>query len=216
MIPYRLPKHPEDWMQHRAEELFDEMRTRRSCRHFSDRDVPRDLVERLIAVANTAPSGANRQPWRFVAVNDPAVKTQIREAAEAEERENYQRRMPAEWLEALEPIGTDEHKPFLETAPWLIAIFRVDWEIRDGRKLKNYYPIESAGLAAGFFLAACHMVGLATLTHTPSPMRFLREILGRGENEKPYLLIPIGYPNEDCEVPDLKKKPVADVMQWNR
>ena len=216
MIPYKVPKHPEDWMRHRAEELFDEMRTRRSCRHFSERPVPQDLIERLIAVANTAPSGANRQPWRFVAVDDPAIKQRIRQAAEAEERENYARRMPAEWLEALEPLGTDEHKPFLDTAPWLIAVFRVDWEMRDGRRLKNYYPIESVGLAAGFFLAACHLVGLATLTHTPSPMGFLREILGRGENEKPFLLIPVGYPAEDCQVPDLHKKPVSDVVQWNR
>jgi len=216
MISYRLPDRPEEWMRRRADELFDELRARRSCRFFSDRPVPRDLIERLVAIANTAPSGANRQPWRFVAVDDPAIKKEIRQAAEAEERESYQHRMPDEWLEALEPIGTNEHKPFLEIAPWLVVMFRVDWEMHDGRKFKNYYPIESAGIAAGMFLTACHMVGLATLTHTPSPMRFLREILRRGENEKPFLLIPVGYPADDCVVPNLKKKPVGEVMQWNR
>jgi len=216
MIPYSLPNLTEEQMCARADELLAEFRSRRSCRFFSDRPVSRDLMQRLIAVANTAPSGANRQPWMFVAVDDPAIKREIRIAAEAEEHENYHRRMPPEWLEALEPIGTDEHKPFLEIAPWIVVIFRVDWEIHDGTKVKSYYPIESAGLAAGLFLIACHRVGLATLTHTPSPMRFLRNILGRSENEKPFLLIPVGYPSDDCTVPDLRKKPVDQVIQWNR
>ncbi len=216
MIPYSIPDRSEDRMQRRADELLAELSTRRSCRSFSDRPVPRQLIQQLVAIASTAPSGANRQPWHFVAVDDPAIKHEIREAAEVEERENYDRRMPREWLEALEPIGTDAHKPFLEIAPWLVIVFRVDWEMHEGRKIKSYYPMESVGLACGIFLAACHMVGLATLTHTPSPMRFLRDILNRRENEKPFLLIPVGYPADDCVVPNLKKKPVSDVLQWNR
>lgn len=170
-----------------------------------------------VAVAHTAPSGANRQPWRFVAVSDPAIKREIRLAAEAEERESYAHRMPTEWLEALEPIGTNWEKPFLEIAPWLVVVFRVDFEIgADGRRLKTYYPLESVGLACGLFLAACHIAGLATLTHTPSPMNFLRKVLGRPEVEKPFLLIPVGYPSADAQVPDLTKKAVSDVLIWNR
>lgn len=216
MIPYALPERPDDWMRGRSDELLAEMSTRRSCRFFSDKSVPQDLIERLIAVAHTAPSGANRQPWRFVAVNNSDTKRKIRQAAEEEERTNYGGRMPPVWIDALEPIGTDANKPFLEIAPWLVVVFRVDWEIVDDQKIKSYYPIESVGLAAGMFLMACHQVGLATLTHTPSPMRFLREILGRSENEKPFLLIPVGYPAVDCVVPDLPKKPVSEVIQWNR
>lgn len=215
-LPYSLPPRPESWMIDRADALLTEMRCRRSCRCFSDRPVSRALLERLIAVANTSPSGANRQPWRFVAVEDPQIKREIREAAEVEERQNYDGRMPPEWLEALEPIGTDAHKPFLEIAPWLVVVFRVDWEWHQGQKYKSYYPIESVGLACGLFLMACHHVGLATLTHTPSPMRFLRDILRRPESEKPFLLIPVGYPAEDCTVPDLAKKEVSAVLQWNR
>ncbi len=200
----------------RADALLAERRARRSCRYFSDKPVPRELIERLVAVANTAPSGANCQPWRFVAVDDPEVKREVRVAAEAEERESYEHRMPQPWLDALEPIGTDAHKPFLEIAPWLVLIFRVDWEIVDGEKHKSYYPIESVGLAAGLFLMACHQSGLATLTHTPSPMRFLRRILNRPDNEKPFLLVPVGYPADVCTVPDLPKKSVSEVLQWNR
>jgi len=215
-LPYSLPRRSETWMRRRADELLAEMRGRRSCRSFSDRPVPRELIEGLVAVANTAPSGANRQPWRFVAVDDPVIKREIREAAEAEERENYDRRMPPEWLEALEPLGTDADKPFLEVAPWLVVLFRVDWEEVGGRRYKSYYPAESVGIAAGMFLMACHQVGLATLTHTPSPMGFLRRILGRGQNEKPFLLIPVGHPAENCTVPELAKKRVEEVLQWNR
>lgn len=215
-IPYRLSTRGPAAMLQRAEELFREMRGRRSCRAFSDRPVARELIERLVAVANTAPSGANRQPWRFVAVDDPAIKREIRIAAEAEERASYGHRMPREWLEALEPIGTGPDKPFLEIAPWLVVLFRVDFE-RDGdRRLRTYYPIESAGIAAGLFLAACHQVGLATLTHTPSPMKFLRAILNRPAEEVPFLLIPVGFPADDCTVPDIPKKPVGEVLTWNR
>lgn len=215
-IPYALPARNEDSMREKAAALLTEMRGRRSCRHFSDRQVPRGIIEHLVAVANTAPSGANRQPWRFVAVDEPLMKREIREAAEIEERETYDHRMPDEWREALEPIGTDANKPFLEIAPWLVIVFRIDWEWHDGKRFKNYYPMESVGLAAGFFLMACHQVGLATLTHTPSPMGFLRDIAGGGPNEKPFLLIPVGYPAEDCTVPRLAKKSVEQVLQWNR
>lgn len=200
----------------RARELLAELSTRRSCRAFAPKPVPRELIELAIGAGHTAPSGANRKPWRFVAIDDPVIKREIRIAAEAEERESYDHRMPQEWLDALEPIGTTWEKPFLEIAPWLIVLFRIDWEEVGGRRMKNYYPAESAGLAAGFFLLACHTLGLATLTHTPSPMNFLREICRRPESEKPYLLIPVGYPANDCHVPDLVKKPLAEAIQWNR
>lgn len=199
-----------------ARALLGEMESRRSCRAFSDRSVPRELIELAIAVGHSAPSGANRKPWRFVAIDDPAMKREIRAAAEAEERESYDHRMPKEWLEALEPIGTTWEKPFLEIAPWLVVLFRIDWSAEGGHRLKNYYPSESAGLAAGFFLMTCHHLGLSTLTHTPSPMNFLRTICRRPENEKPYLLIPVGYPAVDARVPDLIKKPLSEALQWNR
>lgn len=203
-------------MYARAAALLEEMDARRSCRFFSDEPVPRELIESVIAVAHTAPSGANRKPWRFAAVSDPALKREIRVAAEIEERESYDRRMPREWLKALDPLGTDAHKPFLEIAPWLVVLFRIDWEEVGGERVSNYYPSESTGIAAGMFIMACHQVGLATLTHTPSPMRFLREILGRPVNEKPYLLIPVGFPAADCLVPDIPKKPLGAALQWDR
>ncbi len=214
-ISYALQRRDQREMRAVADALVAEMQTRRSCRHFSDEPIPRDLIEKLIAVAHSAPSGANRKPWRFVAIDDPAVKREIRLAAEAEERENYDRRFPAEWLEALEPLGTDPNKPFLEIAPWLVVMLRVDWEEVDGRREQNYYPVESIGIAAGMFLMACHQVGLATLTHTPSPMKFLRDILHRPVNEKPFLLIPVGHPAAGCTVPDIPKKPLAEALQWN-
>jgi nitroreductase len=199
-----------------ARDTLDLLATRRSCRAFSPEPVDRALIATLVATAHTAPSGANRQPWRFVAVDDPALKREIRAAAEEEERQSYERRMPQAWLDALEPLGTDANKPFLEIAPWLVVIFVESW-ISDGdRKQPNYYPVESVGLACGLFLAACHLVGLATLTHTPSPMGFLRSILGRPTNEKPFLLIPVGYPAPGCEVPTIAKKPVDAILQWNR
>lgn len=216
LIPYNFPRIDPVDMSARADAMMREMTTRRSCRVFSDEAVPRDLLEKVIAIAHTAPSGANRKPWRFVAVGDPVLKHQIRLAAEKEERENYDRRFPEAWLDALEPIGTDASKPFLEIAPWLVILFRIDWEFIDSERIQNYYPAESTGIAAGMFLMACHRVGLATLTHTPSPMKFLRELLGRPANEKPYLLMPIGYPAADCVVPDLPKKPLKDALQWDR
>lgn len=215
-IPYNFQTFDESQMLVRARGLLAEMTRRRSCRSFSDRPVPRELIEKLIAIAAQAPSGANRQPWRFVAVDDAALKREIRRAAEAEERESYQHRMPREWLEALEPLGTDAHKPFLEIAPWLIMVFQVTREEVNGRWVKSYYPMESVGIAAGMFLMACHQVGLATLTHTPSPMNFLRHILHRPPDEKPFLLIPVGYPAADCKVPNIRRKPLGEIIQWNR
>ncbi len=217
MIPYDFNRREPAEMAARGRLLLDEMRRRRSCRHFSDRPVPRNVIELALEIAHTAPSGANRKPWTFVAIDDPAIKSEIRLAAEAEERENYAHRFPAEWLEALEPIGTGPDKPYLEIAPWLIVLFRVDYELlASGEKQKSYYPVESIGIMSGFFLMACHQLGLATLTHTPSPMTFLRDVCRRPASEKPVLLIPVGYPAYDCMVPDLPKKPLAAALQWNR
>ncbi|MBN8732091.1 MAG: nitroreductase family protein [Acidobacteria bacterium] len=188
------------------------MRGRRSLRHFSAEPVPYELIEEAVAVAAMAPSGANQQPWKFIVVVDAEVKRAIREAAEAEEFDNYNNRFPEEWLQALEPFGTDWRKPFLETAPYLIAVFRVDYGIAGESKIKHYYVNESVGIATGFLLAALHLAGLATLTHTPSPMGFLGKILGRPANERPYLLIPVGYPAEGAEVPNIQRKALAEVL----
>jgi nitroreductase len=177
--------------------------------------VPRELVELAIRAAATAPSGANRQPWKFVAVADPALKREIRIGAEAEEKESYEGRMSEEWLAALEPLGTDWRKPFLETAPWLVVVFAELWEaLPDGGKAKNYYVKESVGIACGFFIAALHAMGLATLTHTPSPMAFLNRILDRPDNEKPYILFPVGFPAAGATVPALEKKSLDEVAIW--
>lgn len=199
----------------RALEFESQMRTRRSVRDFSSRPVPRELIEAALRVASRAPSGANQQPWRFVVVSDPEIKRKIRVAAESEERDNYERRFPKEWLDALAALGTDWHKDFLEIAPWLIVVFRIDYGIaRDGngneRKIKHYYVQESVGIACGFLIAALHWMGVATLTHTPSPMGFLSDILQRPVNEKPYLLLPVGFPAEDAEVPEIVKKSLSE------
>ena len=192
------------------------MATRRSVRHFSDEPIPDGLVDEAIAVAGRAPSGANQQPWRFVVVGDAALKRQIREAAEAEERAFYERRAPDDWLAALAPLGTDPDKPFLETAPCLIVVFRIDYGVTHDaegreRRVKHYYVGESVGIACGFLLAALHAAGLATLTHTPSPMGFLQRLLGRPANEKPFLLIPVGYPAPDAVVPSIAKKRLEEI-----
>jgi iodotyrosine deiodinase len=200
-----------------AESFRDRMRRRRSVREFSDRTVPQALIESLIATAGTAPSGANKQPWRFVAVQDPVIKQEIRQAAEAEEHEFYTRRASATWLQDLQPFGTDEHKPFLETAPWLIVVFKC---MKDDRTESDsdqvYYVNESVGIAVGMLLTALHNAGLVALTHTPSPMRFLGEILNRPESERPYLLIPVGWPADDCMVPDIQRKPLDEIMVVDR
>src|SRR6056300_1791111 len=189
--------------------------TRRSLREFSDAPVPRETIERLITLAASAPSGANKQPWHFVAVENPEVKRKIRTAAEEEEKAFYGGRATEEWLEDLKPFATDWEKPFLEDAPWLIVVFRKNFDLEaDGSKAKNYYVQESVGIACGFLIAAIHAAGLVTLTHTPSPMGFLSEILGRPSNEKPFLLLPLGYPAEGAEVPDISKKGLDEISDF--
>ena len=202
-------EYPLEEMRERLQAFFDDINRRRTVREFSDRPVPRDIIETALMAANTAPSGANLQPWHFAVVSDPATKAKIREAAESEEREFYEHRASEEWLAALAPLGTDEHKPFLETAPYLIAVFLQKFgELPDGRRVKHYYPTESTGLATGMLITALHTAGLATLTHTPSPMRFLNEILGRPKSERPFLLLVAGYPADDARVPDIERKPL--------
>ena len=214
-IPYHVEPLAEAEALARADAFFRRMDARRSVRDFSDRPVPRALVERAIATASTAPSGAHMQPWTFVAVADAGLKRQIREAAEEEERRSYGGRMSDEWLEALAPLGTDWQKPFLETAPWLVVLFAQRWGLReDGTKRKHYYVQESCGIAAGLFIAALHEAGLATLTHTPSPMRFLCDLLGRPPSEAPFILFPVGHPAPDATVPDLARKPLDAVAVW--
>ncbi len=191
------------------------METRRSVREFSSESVPRELIEVAVQTASTAPSGANRQPWKFVVVGNPELKRKIRVAAEAEEKASYEQRMPDEWLEALAPLATDWKKPFLETAPWLVVAFAEAYGVLDdGSKQKNYYVQESVGIACGLFIAALHQMGLATLTHTPSPMGFLSEVLNRPKNERPYILFPVGYPAEGAKVPVIEKKSLEQVAVW--
>ncbi|HIA27946.1 MAG TPA: nitroreductase family protein [Planctomycetes bacterium] len=216
-IPHEYERLDESEMERRSAELLAALSRRRSVRAFSDEPVPRVLIERAIESASTAPSGAHRQPWRFVVVDDAAIKSEIRAAAEKEEQLNYDGRMPKEWLDALKPLGTGIEKPFLESAPYLVVLFAQTHVIGDdGESRPNYYVFESVGIAAGFFILALHLVGLATLTHTPSPMGFLRDILGRPKNERPYLLFPVGYPEEGCSVPEIERKALAEILDWNR
>lgn len=215
-IPLDPPSVPEDPV--RAAGMFREfMSARRSVRQFSPRDVPRELIEELVGTAGTAPSGANKQPWSFVAVRDPGIKREIRQAAEVEEREFYSRRASETWLRDLHPFGTDEDKPFLETAPWLIVVFKC---MKDDRSRSEsdqvYYVNESVGIAVGLLLAAVHHAGLVALTHTPSPMKFLSRILDRPEHERPFLLIPVGWPADDCMVPDISRKPLEEILVVDR
>jgi nitroreductase len=204
-------EYPIEEMRERVELFYADMARRRTVREFSDRPVPRDIIESALRAAGTAPSGANLQPWHFVVVSAADAKRRIREAAEAEEREFYEHRASPEWLAALEPLGTDASKPFLETAPYLIAVFLQKYgRLDDGRKVKHYYPTESTGLATGILITALHRAGLATLTHTPSPMRFLNEILGRPPSERPFLLLVAGYPADDARVPDISRKDLAE------
>lgn len=194
-----------------ARSFYETMRQRRTVRMFSDKPVSRDTIESCVMAAGTAPSGANKQPWRFVCVSDPETKHRIRLAAEEEEREFYSRRASEEWLADLAPFGTDENKDFLDIAPWLIVVFKLA-KTDDGGQV--YYTNESVGIATGMLLCALHHAGLATLTHTPSPMKFLAEVLGRPEHERPFLLIPVGYPSDDCVVPRITKKPAEDIIVW--
>lgn len=203
---------PPERMLEEAEAFLARMRRRRTVRDFSDRPVPREVIERCLLAAGTAPNGANRQPWRFVAVGAPEIKRKIREAAEEEERAFYGGRAPKDWLEALAHLGTDEHKPFLERAPWLVVIFAESWEAApDGQRVKNYYVNESVGIATGILVTALHHAGLATLTHTPSPMKFLNEVLDRPDNERPFLVLVVGYPAEGATVPDIRKKSLEEI-----
>lgn len=213
-VPYQPQRFSSQTMVERAQAFYELMEGRRSVRQFSDEPVPRELIDVAVATASTAPSGAHRQPWKFVLVGEPETKTAIRSAAEAEERENYEGgRLPLDWLEALAPLGTGWEKAFLETAPWLVVVFEERYGVdSDGSKQHNYYVKESVGIACGLFIAALHNMGLATLTHTPSPMRFLSKLLGRPDNERPFVLFPIGYPAVHCQAPDLKRKPLSEVL----
>ncbi|MEM6672563.1 MAG: nitroreductase family protein [Planctomycetota bacterium] len=212
-VPLRFERLAPDEMRERARAFADTAARRRSVRSFAPDPIPLDVLDECIRAAGTAPSGAHKQPWTFAVVTDPALKTKIREAAEAEEAENYGGRMNDEWLDDLRPFGTDAEKPFLEVAPALIVVLRHAWELReDGSRGQNYYTQESVGIACGMLLAALNAAGLATLTHTPSPMGFLGEVLGRPQNEKAFLLVPVGYPSEGCEVPDLERKSVDEIV----
>jgi len=216
-LPYAPARPSPEELLRRGREFEALLRARRSVRHFSPDPVPREAIELAIRAAASAPSGANRQPWRFVAVDDPAIKKKIRVAAEKEERISYEGgRMPVEWREALVPLGTDWRKPYLEIAPWLVVVFEEVHGVRpDGGPRKNYYGKESVGIACGMFVAALQSMGLCTLTHTPSPMGFLRSILGRPLNERPFILFPVGYAAPDARVPDISRKPLEEVALWN-
>lgn len=213
-IPFKATQHPTSELLPRSQSFYEHMDRRRTVRHFSDKPVSKEVIENLLMTASTAPSGAHKQPWTFCAVSNPALKTEIRKAAEQEEYQSYNGRMTEEWLRDLAPLGTDWNKPFLEIAPWLIIVFKKAYDIVDGEKRKNYYVNESVGLAAGFLLAAIHNAGLVSLTHTPSPMNFLQKILKRPENERPFLLLPVGYPAEDAMVPDLGRKNPEEVIVY--
>jgi iodotyrosine deiodinase len=208
-------EYPIHEMEARAVEFRENMQRRRTVRQFSDRPVPRNVIEECLLTAGSAPSGANLQPWHFVVVSDPKVKREIRITAEQEEREFYNRRAPREWLDALAVIGTDEHKPFLETAPCLIVIFGKNHsQLPDGRRVKNYYVNESVGIATGFLISAIHNAGLVSLTHTPSPMGFLNDILNIPPSQKPFLILVVGYPSEDAQVPRIEKKLLAEIATF--
>jgi len=216
-VPLDFLRRPDETMVATARELLDAARRRRSVRAFSTEPPPRECVETAVRVASLAPSGANRQPWRFVIVDDPGLKREIRLGAEAEERENYGGRYGDRMKEAIAHLGTDWEKPFLEAAPYLVVVFKVPYTVRpDGSTEPNYYVNESVGIACGFFVMALHLTGLVTLTHTPSPMGFLNTLLGRPANEKPYILFPVGFPATGVTVPALTRKPLTEVVQWNR
>lgn len=211
-IPFSLPRIPPEDMLSRARTFYESMQARRTVRTFSSEPVPLNLIQTCIQTAGTAPSGANRQPWHFAVVGDPAMKRRIREAAEQEEQEFYNTRAPQDWLDALAPLGTDADKPFLEIAPYLLVIFgQKNFTDAAGKKQKNYYVTESASIATGLLIAALHTSGLATLTHTPSPMKFLNSILDRPLSEKPLMVLVVGYPASDARVPDIQRKPLEAI-----
>jgi nitroreductase len=212
--PLEFIRLPEEEARRHSRDFLGLMRSRRSVRQFSPEPVPRELIEDALSVAGSAPSGANQQPWSFVVVADSVVKARIRSAAEREEERLYRQRASREYLDAIEPIGTDWVKPHITDAPYLIVVFEQAWRLQDGEKRRHYYVRESVGIAVGFLVAALHNAGLATLTHAPSPMGFLKEILHRPDNERPFLLIPVGYPAPDAEVPTLAKKPLTEIAEF--
>ncbi len=214
-ISYSKKTFDQNEMEIRSNDFYEWMNMRRTVRDFSDKHIPENIIEKIILTASTAPSGAHKQPWTFCVVKNQEIKKQIRIAAENEEKNSYENRMTDEWLKDLQPIGTDWNKYFLETAPYLIVVFKRSYEIESNdHKHPNYYVTESCGIACGFLLTAIHNAGLVALTHTPSPMNFLAKILNRPENEKPFLLIPVGYPLEECWVPDLKRKTISEMCVW--
>lgn len=214
VIPYTRETISVDDMLLRAQQYYTFMNTRRTVRDFSDKPIPEAVIETILLTASTAPSGAHKQPWTFCVIKDPEIKKAIRIAAEEEEKESYENRMSDEWLKDLAPLGTDYHKPFLEIAPYLIVMFKRVYEMEDQHKHQNYYVTESCGIACGMLLSAIHHAGLVALTHTPSPMNFLTKILNRPDNERPFLLIPVGYPAEPCYVPDIQRKGIQDICVW--
>ena len=214
-IPFDFQEYPIEEIQSRALRYYENMSRRRTIRDFSKRLVPIDVIENCIRAADTAPSGANQHPWHFVVVTDPEKKRKIRVAAEKEEKEFYSTRAPKEWLDVLAPLGTDAHKPFLETAPYLIAIFAQNYGVdKDGKKSKHYYVNESVGIATGLLVSAIHYSGLASLTHTPSPMKFLNQILDRPDSERPFLLLIVGYPAVDARVPEIRRKSLSEITTY--
>ena len=214
-IPYKSAQLDKNEMTQHSLDFYQNMNLRRSVRDYSDRDVPKEVIENIIMTASTAPSGAHKQPWTFCAVSNSTIKSEIKKAAEKEEYESYNKRMSEEWLDALKPIGTTWEKPFLEIAPWLIIVFKKAYDLDENNaRQKNYYVNESVGIACGFLISAIHQAGLVTLTHTPSPMNFLQKILNRPENERAYLLLPVGYPSEDAQVPNFGRKPAEKVIRW--
>ncbi len=215
-IPLNFHYREEAELLERAADFYQQMKVRRTVRDFSSRHVPREIIENCLRTAGTSVSGANLQPWHFAVVSDPSIKKKIRIAAEKEEKLFYEEKAPQEWLDALAPLGTDANKPFLETAPYLIAIFQQRFgETEDGGKVKHYYATESVGIATGMLITALHEAGLASLTHTPSPMAFLSEILGRPRSERPFLLLVVGYPDENAQVPDISKKPLDEIASFH-
>ncbi len=210
-IPYARESYSPEEMIQRAQQYYQWLDQRRTVRDISNKPVSREVIEQMVSAASSAPSGAHKQPWTFCLVSDSSIKKEIRKAAEEEEYQSYHGRMSDRWLQDLQAIGTDWHKPFLEEAPWLIIVFKKVYELEDGEKYNNYYVNESVGLACGFLLTAIHHAGLVALTHTPSPMNFLSKILDRPANERPYLLIPVGYPKVEALVPDLQRKSLSEV-----
>ena len=214
-IPYRITKSSDEDLVRNSERYYKEINKRRSVRDFSDKEIPKEVIENIIKTAGSAPSGAHKQPWTFCVISDKKLKSEIRELAEKEEYENYHGRMSESWKEDLKAMGTTHIKEFLEIAPYIIVVFKKVYNLDEDERKQNYYVNESVGIAVGFLITAIHQAGLVTLTHTPSPMKFLQKSLGRPKNEKAYLLLPVGYPSKDCKVPDLERKSLEEISHWH-